>query len=256
MLKTTDLCFIVQARLGSTRLPNKMMLPFFKQQSIFEIVLEKLKNNFPNIQIIVATSISEENDTLEQVAKIYGCDVYRGSEENVLQRFTEAAIYFNQKNIIRVCADNPFLDVKEIKRLIDYVQKNDTIDYVSFMINNTPSIKTHYGFWVEYVRLEALKKIPNLTEKAFYFEHVTNFIYENPSLFSICFLGVDSILNEYKNVRMTVDTKDDFDALSYVYENLNQQYNSTFGINEIISFLVDNEWIKKIMIQQIEQNSK
>jgi len=253
---TNNLCFIVQARLGSTRLPNKMIIPFFKQRSVLDVVLEKLKLNFPNIQIILATSISDENDTLEQVAKRYGCDVYRGSEEKVLERFIDAAIHFNQKNIIRVCADNPFVDVKEIKRLIDYVQKNDVVEYVSFTVNGIPSIKSHFGFWVEFVRLDALQKIANMTKETVYFEHVTNFIYENPSLFSIHFLEVDSKLNECKDIRMTVDTKEDFEMLAYIYMSLNQKYNDAFGINEIISFFAENEWIKKNMIQQIEQNSK
>ncbi len=253
---TDDLCFIVQARLGSTRLPNKMMLPFFKKQSILEIVLEKLKKNFPTIQIILATSISEENDLLERVAKMHGCDVYRGSEDKVIERFIDAAVYFKHTNIIRVCADNPFLDVQEIKRLIDYLQKNNNNDYVSYTVNGIPSIKTHFGFWVEFVRLNALQKTVKMTEEKFYFEHVTNFIYENPSFFSIHFLEVDSKLNECSNIRMTVDTKEDFELLRNIYENLYLDYNNTFGINEIINFFSEKEWIKKKMIQQIEQNTK
>jgi spore coat polysaccharide biosynthesis protein SpsF len=253
---TNDLCFIVQARLGSTRLPNKMIIPFFKQQTVLDIILEKLKLNFPHIQIILAAPISDENDVLEQTSKINGCDVYRGSEEKVLERFIDAAVHFKHKNIIRVCADNPFVDVQEISRLIDYVQKNDEVDYVSFIVNGIPSIKSHFGLWVEFVRLAALQKTANMTKEKVYFEHVTNFIYENPSFFSIHFLEVDSKLNECKDIRMTVDTKEDFEILAFIYESLNQKYNDAFGINEIINFFSENEWIKKNMIQQIEQNSK
>lgn len=251
-----DLCFIVQARLGSIRLANKMIIPFFREQTILEIILEKLKLNFPDIQIIVATPISKANDVVEQTAKIYGCGVYRGSEEKVLERFIDAAVHFNHKNIIRVCADNPFVDVHEIKRLLNYLQKSDVIDYASFKVNGIPTIKSHFGFWVEFVRLDALLKIASMTKEQIYLEHVTNFIYENPSFFSIHFLEVDSKLNECKDIRMTVDTKEDFEILSYIYKSLNQKYNDAFGINEIISFFIENEWIKKNMIQQIEQNSK
>lgn len=253
---TNDLCFIVQCRVGSTRMPNKMLIPFFKQQSILDIVLEKLKINFTNIPIIVATSIAEENDILEKVAKKYGCDVYRGSEEKVLERFIDAAVHFKHNNIIRVCADNPFLDIDEMDRLVKFSEKNVDYDYISFKVHNQPSIKSHFGFWSEYVKLDALKSTASKTDDVFYHEHVTNYIYGNPTNYKIKFLNVKPVLNEIEDIRMTVDTLDDFNMLSDIYSKLNWQYGVSYGIDEIIEFLDAESNYRIAMEKQIDINSK
>jgi len=254
--KSTDLCFIVQARLGSSRLPNKMILPFFKQISILEIILEKLKSNFPKIQIILAIPISIENDSLETIAKRYGCVIYRGSEENVLERFIHAASFFKYNKIIRVCADNPFLDICEMHRLIKFSEENVDYDYISFIVNNKPSIKSHFGFWSEYVKLDTLKSITTKTNDVLYNEHVTNYIYGNPSYYKIKLLDVRPILNKIEDIRMTIDTLDDFNMLSDIYNKLNKKYDVTYGIDEIIEFLDFNSKYRIVMKNQIEINSK
>lgn len=253
---TNDLCFIVQARLGSTRLPNKMILPFFNKQSVLELVLKKMKLNFPNIQIIVATSLSAENDVLEQVAKINGCDVYRGSEANVLQRFIDAAVHFKHNNIIRVCADNPFLDSNEMDRLIKFSQENVDYDYISFKVHNQPSIKSHFGFWSEYVKLDVLQSIISKIDDNFYHEHVTNYIYENQTDYNVKLLDVNPVLNGIEDIRMTLDTLDDFNLLSEIYSKLNSKYGDLFGVDEIIEFMDLEHNYRIAMKKQINLNSK
>jgi len=253
---TNDLCFIVQCRVGSTRMPNKMLIPFFKQQSILDIVLEKLKINFTNIQIIVATSISAENDVLEQVAKNYACEVYRGSEENVLQRFIDAAVHFKHNNIIRICADNPFLDINEMDRLIKFSEENVDYDYISFKVHHQPSIKSHFGFWSEYVKLDVLQSIVSKTDDDFYHEHVTNYIYENQTDYNVKFLDVNPVLNGIEDIRMTLDTLNDFNILSDIYSKLNSKYGVSFGVDEIIEFMNSEHNYRIAMKKQINLNSK
>ena len=77
-----------------------------------------------------------------------------------MNRFISAAEQYNAQKIIRVCSDNPFLDINSIKKLIETINENPSADYISFNINGIPSIKTHYGFWTEYVTLNTLKKNP------------------------------------------------------------------------------------------------
>ena len=84
------LAFIVQARVGSTRLPNKIILPFFKGKSILELLISKLKN-VEGAKVILATSTNKENDLLEQIARQNGVFCFRGSENDVIQRFIDAA---------------------------------------------------------------------------------------------------------------------------------------------------------------------
>ena len=102
---------IIQARTGSTRLPQKMILPFYENEGIFSLLLKKLTITFDKNDIILATSVNENNDVLVEIAERYGIKYFRGSENDVLQRFIDAAKEFNAENIIRVCADNPFLDI-------------------------------------------------------------------------------------------------------------------------------------------------
>jgi spore coat polysaccharide biosynthesis protein SpsF (cytidylyltransferase family) len=249
------LAFIIQARLGSTRLPQKMILPFYNGLSIFEILITKIQESFPNIPIILATSLNNENDVLEKIALLKGCQVFRGEEQNVLNRFCEATKTNKIDKIIRVCADNPFLDVKELKRLIDY-SANKKADYISFNIAGVPSIKTHFGFWAEYVSLEALQKVQRSTKHPFFREHVTNYIYENSSEFEIAFITPHPKIQEQKDIRMTIDTKKDFELLSEVFAILYTRFKLNFGIDEIIEFLNENRTYQKEMLLEITNNTK
>jgi spore coat polysaccharide biosynthesis protein SpsF len=103
------IAIIIQARTGSTRLANKMLKPFYQNQTILQIIIENLKRDI-DLPIILATTNNPNDDCLEQVAEENGIFCFRGSEENVLQRFIDAAHQYQVDVIIRVCADNPFLN--------------------------------------------------------------------------------------------------------------------------------------------------
>ena len=105
--------FIIQARLSSTRLPNKVILPFWNGKTIIDLLIEKLKT-FNDCNIILATSDLSANLPLVEVAKRANVDYFQGSENDVLQRFIDAAEIQDAEHIIRICADNPFLDINEI----------------------------------------------------------------------------------------------------------------------------------------------
>lgn len=255
MLKST---FVIQARLGSSRLPNKIILPFYKDKCLLEILLEKLKRSFPYNPIVLATSINPVDDRLISIPEKLNIPVYRGSESNVLSRFIGVGKEYGAEKMIRICSDNPFLDMRELRRLLLFLETNDEYDYVSFDVNNTPSILTHFGFWTEFVSLKALEKVNELTHEKIYQEHVTNFIYTHPSTFKVKFLDVTSKLKDRLDIRMTLDTEDDFSILSKIYKKMNEKMGcDNFGIEELLLFLdSDTSNYKNIMIQQIEKNSK
>ena len=242
--------FIVQARLGSTRLPNKIILPFYDGKSIFELLLDKLLA-FDNIKCIVATTLDPVNDILETICENYGVSCFRGDENDVLKRFIDAAEYFDVDGIIRVCSDNPFLNVPAMEELISKVSTSK-MDYISFNISGTPSIKTHYGFWTEYVTISCLKKVESLTTETLYREHVTNYIYSHPESFEIEWIQVPDIILENKNVRLTIDTKDDFESAQTMYSEINDR-NSFY---DIFSYIREHKAIAQSMLNQIEANTK
>jgi spore coat polysaccharide biosynthesis protein SpsF (cytidylyltransferase family) len=242
--------FIIQARTESTRYPNKIVLPFFNKESIITLLIEKLKSNF-NLPIILATSTNSSNDILEKIAINKGVKCFRGSENDVLQRFIDAAEQNKITRIIRVCSDNPFLDVDRINLLIDFFNKSDNLDYTSFQVNNSPSIKTHFGFWVEIVSLDALKKVKNHTTEEFYFEHVTNYIYANPDKFNIKWVIEKLELNP--SIRMTIDTKEDFNTCKGIFKLYTK---NNWKLSQLIDYLDNNPEVLSTMEKQIVANSK
>jgi spore coat polysaccharide biosynthesis protein SpsF len=246
---------IIQARTGSTRLPQKMILPFYENEGIFSLLLKKLTSAFDKNDIILATSINPNNDILVETAKYYGVNYFRGSENDVLQRFIDAAKEFDAENIIRVCADNPFLDVFYIELLLEKFEKFNC-DYLSYITSDgTPSIKTHYGFWAEAVKLSALEKVRELTDENLYHEHVTNFIYANRDIFDVKFFEIIPQIDKHKDIRLTIDTQVDFDIQKEIFNKLNS-YIPNFTSLNIIDFLEDNPHYLEIMKNEILKNQK
>lgn len=244
---------IIQARSGSTRLPNKMLLPFYENKGLLEIIILKLKSEINNIPIILATTDTEKDQGLSDLGEMLQVKVFRGNEMNVLKRFISAAQQNNITKIIRICADNPFLDMKSLKYLIEEFQRSDE-DYISFQTKTgIPSIKTHFGFWAEAVTLEALIKIENSTNEQIFLEHVTNFIYTNKTLFRQKFFTIPTYIEE-NNIRLTVDTKKDFELSKIIYEEIKK--NNLTEILQIVDFISKREdWMLQ-MGSEIKKNSK
>jgi spore coat polysaccharide biosynthesis protein SpsF (cytidylyltransferase family) len=244
---------IVQARTGSTRMPEKVILPFYQEQSILDLLLEKVKKT--GVQAVLATTINPSDDRICVLAEKHQVPVFRGSENDVLDRFIQAARQFQFKKIIRVCADNPFLDLEGMKTLIDQFENSD-VDYFSFQLaGNKPSILTHFGFWTEAVCLDALEKVQQLTSKKLYHEHVTNFVYCNPSLFNVQFIQADPLVFSRTDIRMTLDTPEDFEIQQKIFASMSRE-NPNFGIPEIVNWLDRHPEALETMKKEIEKNQK
>lgn len=248
-----EVILIIQARMGSTRLPEKMMLDFDHSKGILEILIEKLQRDYHKSQIVLATTTNSDDDILEKIAKNKNILFYRGDENNVLKRFIDCANYFGKQKIIRVCADNPFLDLGLLKELMSSIE-NDIYnsDYMSYEVNGIPAIRTHYGFFCEFVSLDALLKVANTTKEQLYLEHVTNYIYSHPESFRIKWLQAPEIIANEKDVRLTIDTIDDFNTVKSIYHNLEEPLN----YKSIISYINSRNDLKEIMYNQIHKNEK
>jgi spore coat polysaccharide biosynthesis protein SpsF len=244
---------LIQARTGSTRMPEKVILPFYGEQSILDLLLEKAKKT--NLPVVLATTVNSKDDRLCKLAEKHGVSVYRGSENDVLDRFIRAARQFGFSKILRVCADNPFLDLNALKTLIAPFEESDA-EYLGFQLEgNKPSILTHFGFWAEAVRLDALEKAAGLTSEKLYHEHVTNFIYGNPTLFNVQFLKADPVVFARTDIRMTLDTAVDFDIQQKIFATIIRE-NPNFGIPEIVSWLDRNPEVLERMKKEIGKNQK
>jgi spore coat polysaccharide biosynthesis protein SpsF len=187
---------------------------------------------------------------LRSFADKHKISFFSGEENNVLQRFIAAADANDIDVVIRVCADNPFIQVDYINSLIEAFLKEEH-DYISFFTKgNVPVIKTHYGFFTEMVKVKALKKIASLTTETFYLEHVTNFIYTHPGNFKIKELPFPFKEPDNK-IRLTIDTKEDFRLASYLY-SLYKDYKP----EDLIKQVEKDPELLKVMAEQVIVNSK
>ena len=249
----TKLGIILQARTGSTRMPEKVILPFYEGKSILDLLIEKVQKL--GVPAVLATTVNPSDDRICDLAARHDFPVFRGSENDVLDRFIQAARLFKFGKVIRVCADNPFLDLAGMKTLTEAFEKSDA-DYLSFQLaGNKPSILTHFGFWTEAVRLDALEKAQQLTNEKLYHEHVTNFIYGNPQLFNVQFIQADPLVFSRTDIRMTLDTLEDFQVQQQIFATISKE-NPNFGIPEIVSWLDLHPEILEVMKNEILKNQK
>lgn len=249
---------IIQARAGSSRLPGKMLMPFYKDLTILEIMVRNLLDHFDPNQIIVATTLNAKDNAIENTGKKLGVHTFRGSENDVLDRFISAAEHFGFQNIIRVCGDNPFLQAKDVKLLSQhYLSLQQPTDYMSFAFpDGTPVIKSHLGLFTEATNLQALKKVVGLTGESLYHEHVTNYMYAHPEHFTCSFLQLPDNLKERKDLRMTIDTLEDFNLMKQIFEDNLGSDSYHIPVSEIISYIYKNKNILNIMANEIKRNSK
>lgn len=245
---------IIQARLGSTRFPEKLLQPFHDGKALIDIFLEKFVGTTGNIPVILATTTNTLDDKLVNHCKKHAFPIFRGSEHDVLKRFIDAGKLYEFDYIIRICSDNPFFDVEGTLSLLENM--DGQLSYISYkMADGRPSIKSHLGFWGEVVSLQALMRARQQTEDPVYLQHVTNYIYEYPEIFPVKLVDAPSGLANKNNIRLTLDTPEDYHLLRKMYNSLIKE-NVKLTPENVIGFLEQHmEFIEK-MKKQIQANTK
>lgn len=244
---------IIQARMGSTRLPRKILREFYKGQTLLETVINNLKK-VEGTKIIVATSVNTNNDELVLFLQERGIAVYRGSENDVLSRFIGAAEENGVDGVVRICSDNPFLDWHGVAALVEKAQTSDA-NYIGYRINNTPSIKTHFGFWGEYVTLNALKHVADTTDDQQAHEHVTIHVYTHPDEYKCEWIECPDYLQGREDIRLTVDNAEDFENAQTVYAAL-EDANPDFGLEDVVKYIDSHLELLESMKKMITNNKK
>lgn len=205
--------------MGSQRLPGKVLKPLGRA-TLLEYILHRLSYlEHKQVKLIVATSALEANDEIERICKSNHVICYRGDEDNVLSRYYESATQYGLNKIIRLTADNPFVDVYELDKLID-LQNITGADYIN-SFENLP-----YGVGAEIFTYEALTRDFLESSMPHHFEHVNEYILENPDKFKINIMDVEET-KKYPKVRLTVDTEDDYQRACYIVSHSSNDYIST-----------------------------
>jgi spore coat polysaccharide biosynthesis protein SpsF len=227
---------IVQARMNSSRLPGKVMLNL-NGRTVLSHVLERVKA-IPSVdEVIVATTTGKQDRVLCDEALRSGCSYYCGSEDDVLERYYQAATIAEADIVVRITSDCPLLDPEISDNVIKY-HLNSGSDYTS----NTKVRSYPRGLDVEVFAYRALKQAFELTKEAAQREHVTPYIYGHPELFTIGSYSQDI---DYSSYRWTLDTPEDWILIEAIYKEL-YQAGSLFPFEKIIAFLGDNPALLKI----------
>lgn len=196
---------IVQARMGSTRFPGKMLAKL-REIAILDWVLRRLKRARRVDRVILATSTDSKDDILEELAEECGVAVFRGSEGDVLGRFAQAAQQSRADLVVRVCADNPFVDPGEIDRLIEHFETHPA-DYAC---NHQDRLGSRYadGFGAEIFKATLLETLNRSVMDSREREHVTLHLWENSKNFHLTAVPAPPELS-FPELRFDVDRPED-----------------------------------------------
>jgi spore coat polysaccharide biosynthesis protein SpsF len=227
---------IIQARTGSTRLPNKVFSEIVGKPLIWHIV-NRLRYSEKIERIIIATTINQNDDVIEEWAANNQIDIYRGSENDVLDRYFQAAKKFKTDIIVRITADDPFKDPK----IIDFVIRLLENKMLDFAYNNSPptfpeGIDTEV-FTYNSIEVAALNSIDPFER-----EHVTQYFYRNKAIFR---QANYPYIRDISNLRWTIDTELDLRFAREIYENLYTE-GEIFYLEDILNLIERKPGLKEI----------
>ncbi len=227
---------ILQARVSSTRLPGKILRPIMGVPML-ERHLDRLRSVRNIDRLIVATSVEKSDLPVAALCRELGIDCFRGSLDNVLDRFYHATESYNPDVIVRLTGDCPLADPGVIDGGIDYFLKSD-YDYVSNSLERTYPI----GLDFEVFRFKCLREAWQEARLPSELEHVTPFIYNRPERYSIGHFRND--VNQSHH-RWTVDEPEDFRFVTAVYDAL-YPLNSQFTMRDILDLLASRPELTEI----------
>ncbi|MDA3900126.1 MAG: hypothetical protein PF637_06355 [Spirochaetes bacterium] len=222
----TNIVAIIQARQNSKRLFEKC----FKELSgkaVLTHIIERAQAIEGISHVIVATGDAKKNQDIIKLTEDSGATTFAGSESNVLERYYMASQLFPCDYIIRITGDNPFTDVDYASMAVQHAIESSA-DLSS--ITNIP-----LGTAVELIKREALNKCYHNANHTHHLEHVTPYIKENPQLFTISRKPV-YIYNNIPDLRLTIDTEEDFQLASELYSALYTEQ-SFFSLHQIFNYL-------------------
>ena len=236
---------IIQARMGSSRLPGKVMMDLAGAPMLARVTARVQRASTLN-DVAIATTTAPQDDVIERWAKRHGWPLFRGSEEDVLDRYYQAAKAFNAEIIVRVTADCPLIDPVVIDAVVqELLERQPEIEYAS---NVFPRRTYPRGLDVEAFRFDTLERIWREDLNPAWREHVTPYIHRNSKIFRTYNLCYPKDLSHF---RWTVDTMEDYILAYFIYDTLQHD---EFSWQEVLELLKERpEWvnINKHVLQKL-----
>lgn len=241
MEKKGKIVAIIQARMGSSRFPGKVLkevngIPLLKYQ------FDRVEQSIFITETVIATTVKEQDSLITEFCEQNRISFYRGSEDDVLNRYYECAREYQADIVIRLTADCPLIDPGVIDDVIKIYIEND----YDFVANTAPPEGVTYpeGMDVEVFSLQLIERSAREAKKPSEREHVTHYFWRNPQLFSTYRIDLSKDFSAY---RLTVDYPEDFDVIEAIIYELYTK-DPLFSMYDIIKFLDSNPSI-------VEKNS-
>jgi spore coat polysaccharide biosynthesis protein SpsF len=204
---------IIQARMGSTRLPGKVLLDLAGEPMLVRDV-SRVKRAETLNGVVIATTMLPPDDAIVALCSEHGWDFFRGSEEDVLDRYYRAAIAHSAEAVVRITSDCPLIDPGLIDRVVqDFIQNQSDAEYAS---NIFPERTFPRGLETEVIRFDVLEKAWREDCNPAWREHVTPYIQRHPERF-----GIRCVTNsiDFSHLRWTVDTPEDLELVKRIYDH-------------------------------------
>lgn len=232
---------VIQARIGSSRLPGKILLPLAGKPLLLRMY-ERVASAIYVGDIVVALTKDELDNQLEVLCLKNNIKSFRGSSHDLLDRHYNAAKINGAEVVIKIPSDCPLIDPQVIDKVIlYYINNSNKYDFVSNL--HPPSYPD--GNDIEIMSFKTLENAWINAKQTFEREHTTPFIWENPDNFRIGNVLWETGLNYSMTHRFTIDYKEDYEFIKRVYDELYYK-NERFGLKDILLLLEEKPEIKKI----------
>jgi spore coat polysaccharide biosynthesis protein SpsF len=219
---------IIQARMNSTRLHGKVLLPIFSKPILWHI-FQRLQFSKKIDFICISTSNEKSDDPIAQFANANNLPCYRGSEDDLISRHLGAAKKFNADTIVRITGDNPLVDPEIVDNVISLYSKHLNADFVS-------NSRTHTfppGLDVEVIPIETLEKLLPISKNKIFYEYFINmYIYQYPDKF----ISKELTMDPPNNIRLTLDYFEDYVFIKEIYAQLYKE-SQFFNLDDILILL-------------------
>ena len=209
----SNTCCIIQARIGSTRLPGKVMLNVEDQKPILYFVIKQLQECKLIDKIIVATTTNKEDNQIVNYSKNMGINCFRGSSKDVLDRYYQCAKEYSVSTIVRIPSDKPLIDPEIVDYLVTIFKKK-SYDYVTNFLPN-PTFPS--GTEVEVFSMSGLEKVWKKAKLPSEREHVTNYFSNHEDEFKITHIENSKNLS---HLRWAVDRIDDLELVRLIVSKI------------------------------------
>jgi spore coat polysaccharide biosynthesis protein SpsF len=223
---------VVQARMTSTRLPGKVMMPVLGKP-LLGYELERAARAERLSAVVVATTVNASDDAVARYAESLGFGVYRGPEDDVLERYHGAALAFGAENVARLTADCPLIDPVVVDRVVEALTESGPADYASDFLGRRTYPR---GLDAEAFTFSALDRAWREASLPSEREHVTPYLYNHPEIFKLRGVYNETDLSRY---RWTVDTPEDFTLVKALLEGVYPSH-PDFSFENILDFMVGN----------------